>query len=91
MSYEFKTIYFDKPIVTNRSIDIFMPDEITRDIAIFFVHGGGWFNGTKTWILHQNLWVKLSSLPLFISFITEPLMSTQILKKVGLDYMIFYK
>jgi arylsulfatase A len=48
MSYEFKTIYFDKPIITNRSIDIFMPDEVTRDIAIFCVHGGGWFNGTKT-------------------------------------------
>ena len=48
MSYEFKTIYFDQPIVTNRSIDIFMPDEVTRDVAIFCVHGGGWFNGSKT-------------------------------------------
>ena len=48
MNYEFKTIYFDKPIVTDRSIDIFMPDEVTQDVAIFFVHGGGWFGGTKT-------------------------------------------
>jgi acetyl esterase/lipase len=48
MSYTFETVYFDKPIVTNRSIDIFMPTTVTRDIAIFFVHGGGWFGGTKT-------------------------------------------
>ncbi len=48
MSYKFETIYFDQPIVTNRSIDIFMPHEVTSDVAIFFVHGGGWIGGTKT-------------------------------------------
>jgi acetyl esterase/lipase len=48
MTYKFETIYFDNPIVTNRSIDIFMPEEVTRDIAIFFVHGGGWTGGSKT-------------------------------------------
>jgi acetyl esterase/lipase len=48
MSYEFKSIYLDNPIVANRSLDIFMPDKISRDVALFFVHGGGWFGGSKT-------------------------------------------
>ena len=23
-------------------MDIFIPEKVTRDIALFFVHGGGW-------------------------------------------------
>ena len=46
--YKYISYYLDRPIVEGRSFDIFEPDEVTRDTAIFMVHGGGWRSGTKT-------------------------------------------
>ena len=28
-------------------MDIFIPEKVTRDIALFFVHGGGWKAGSR--------------------------------------------
>lgn len=46
--YTFKSIYLDYPIITGRIYDIFEPETITKDTAIFFVHGGGWRGGSRT-------------------------------------------
>lgn len=48
MAYEFTSIYLDDPIVAGRVIDVFMPAQVTRDVAIFLVHGGGWRGGSRT-------------------------------------------
>lgn len=48
MTFKFTSIYLDNPINYGRVIDIFEPEEVTQDIALFFVHGGGWGAGTRT-------------------------------------------
>lgn len=48
MTFEYKSIYFDNPLVSGRAVDIFEPEKVTQDIAIFFVHGGGWHSGSRT-------------------------------------------
>lgn len=48
MTYEYKSIYFDDPLVSERAVDIFEPEKVTQNIAIFFVHGGGWNAGSRT-------------------------------------------
>lgn len=51
-TFEFQSVYFDSPIVPQRVLDIFMPETVTEEISIFFVHGGGWSGGSRT-IYHQ--------------------------------------
>lgn len=48
MSYGFISKYLDDECVPGRVFDVFMPEKTTRDIALFFVHGGGWRGGTRT-------------------------------------------
>jgi len=48
MPYEYRSIYLDEPIVEGRAIDVFMPRDVTREVAVFFVHGGGWVGGSRT-------------------------------------------
>jgi len=52
MSFTYESIYFDDPIEPGRVLDIFLPKNITEDIAILFVHGGGWQQGTRA-IFHK--------------------------------------
>jgi acetyl esterase/lipase len=52
MAYKFISEYFDDERVVGRIIDIFMPEKVTHDISLFFVHGGGWRGGSRT-IFHQ--------------------------------------
>jgi acetyl esterase/lipase len=47
-TYEYKSIYFDDPIVSQRALDIFLPETVEQDISLFFVHGGGWVAGSRT-------------------------------------------
>jgi acetyl esterase/lipase len=47
MAYEYTSIYLDTPIVNGRVLDIMMPDDVTRDVALFMVHGGGWRAGSR--------------------------------------------
>jgi len=47
MTYPFTSVYLDDPIVPGRALDVFMPAEPTRDVALFFVHGGGWRGGAR--------------------------------------------
>jgi acetyl esterase/lipase len=47
MPYRFLSIYFDKDIIEGRAIDIFKPESVKQDTALFFVHGGGWHSGTR--------------------------------------------
>lgn len=47
MPYSFQSVYFDRNIVKGRVVDIFMPENIAREKAVFFVHGGGWRAGSR--------------------------------------------
>lgn len=48
MNHQYQSYYLDKPLVYGRAFDIFKPENITKDTAVFFVHGGGWNAGTRT-------------------------------------------
>lgn len=48
MKYTFNSFYLDSPLITGRVFDIFEPETVTRDTAIFIVHGGGWRGGCRT-------------------------------------------
>lgn len=46
---QFTTSYFDRPPKEGRILDIFQGDpQMARQAAIFFVHGGGWRNGSRS-------------------------------------------
>lgn len=48
MRHKFESYYLDYPLVTGRIFDVFEPEEITKDVAIFMVHGGGWRGDSRT-------------------------------------------
>ena len=48
MKHIFSSYYLDAPLVKGRVFDVFEPEEITKDVAVFIVHGGGWRAGTRT-------------------------------------------
>ena len=48
MNRQFQSYYLDSPLVKGRIFDIFEPERITKDTAVFFVHGGGWHGGSRT-------------------------------------------
>jgi len=48
----FQSIYFDDAPREGRIVDIFEAAESTQNIALFFVHGGGWRGGSRT-IFHS--------------------------------------
>lgn len=48
----FRTIYLDNPLIPGRILDIFETEQPRQDIALFFVHGGGWTGGSRT-IFHS--------------------------------------
>ena len=47
MDHQFLSFYLDNPLVKGRVFDVFEPEKITKDIAVFFVHGGGWHGGAR--------------------------------------------
>ena len=47
MKHVFKSYYLDYPLVKGRIFDVFEPEEITKDVAVFWVHGGGWRGGDR--------------------------------------------
>ncbi len=47
MSFLYESVYLDKPFIAGRSLDIFIPGAITRDISMVFIHGGGWRMGSR--------------------------------------------
>ena len=48
MNHLFQSYYLDRPLVKGRIFDVFEPEEITKDTAVFFVHGGGWHGGSRS-------------------------------------------
>lgn len=48
MPFGFQSYYLDKPLQPGRVFDLFIPEKITEETAIFFVHGGGWQAGSRT-------------------------------------------
>ncbi len=47
MKYTFSSYYLDCPMIKGRVFDVFEPEQITKDVALFIVHGGGWRGGTR--------------------------------------------
>ena len=47
MKHTYQSYYLDYPMVKDRVFDVFEPEEITKDVAVFFVHGGGWRGGSR--------------------------------------------
>lgn len=48
MPCEFKSYYFDDPIVNGRAMDIMLPPSVSQPFALFSIHGGGWGAGSRT-------------------------------------------
>ena len=48
MNHLFQSYYLDCPLVKGRVFDVFEPEKITKDTAVFFVHGGGWHGGSRS-------------------------------------------
>ena len=48
MNHFFTSCYLDSPLREGRVFDVFEPETVTRDTALFFVHGGGWHAGSRT-------------------------------------------
>lgn len=47
MAFQLITHYLDTPIQAQRIYDIFVPETIQHDTAIFIIHGGGWRAGSR--------------------------------------------
>ncbi|MBO4632014.1 MAG: alpha/beta hydrolase [Lentisphaeria bacterium] len=47
MKHFFVSCYLDSPLQEGRIFDVFEPEAITRETALFFVHGGGWSAGSR--------------------------------------------
>jgi len=45
--YRYRSIYFDDPPQPDRALDIFPTARKAGPVGLFFVHGGGWFAGTR--------------------------------------------
>lgn len=46
--WPYRSIYFDRKPVPGRVVDIFEAEGEKKDIAWFFIHGGGWTGGSRT-------------------------------------------
>ncbi len=44
----FPTFYLDTPLIPGRCFDVFAPEKITCDTALFIIHGGGWKAGSRS-------------------------------------------
>ncbi|MBE6689578.1 MAG: alpha/beta hydrolase [Ruminococcaceae bacterium] len=47
MKHTYTSYYLDCPLVKGRVFDVFEPKTITKDAALFIVHGGGWRAGSR--------------------------------------------
>ncbi len=46
IKYTFNSCYLDNPLVEGRGFDVFEPERITKDVALFIVYGG-WRAGNR--------------------------------------------
>lgn len=44
----FQSIYFDDSPIEGRILDIFEAQNPSQEVALFFIHGGGWRGGSRT-------------------------------------------
>jgi len=44
----FRSLYFDNSVVAGRILDVFQARVPVHEVALFFVHGGGWHSGSRT-------------------------------------------
>ena len=47
MPLQLQSFYLDDPVQKDRVYDIFIPENITQDVAFFHIHGGGWRSGSR--------------------------------------------
>ena len=48
MKHVFQSFYLDAPLQRGRIFDVFEPETVTKETAVFFIHGGGWKAGSRT-------------------------------------------
>ncbi len=60
MKYPFNSCYLDSPLVEGPVFDVFEPERITKDVALFIVHGG-WRAGNR---VHFHKIMELLTAPL---------------------------
>ncbi|MFA6929021.1 MAG: alpha/beta hydrolase [Lentisphaeria bacterium] len=48
MPFCYQSYYLDFPLQSGRVLDLFKPEQIREDTAVFFVHGGGWQAGSRS-------------------------------------------
>ena len=61
MKFQLKTFFLDVPIQTGRIYDIFVPEKIQHDTAVFLIHGGGWRNGSRV-LYHTPIMERLADM-----------------------------
>ena len=61
MGFQLVSYYLDSPIRPGRIYDIFVPEKIQHDTAIFMIHGGGWRHGSRTFY-HSPLMEKFANM-----------------------------
>lgn len=47
MKYSYQSFYLDYPLVVGRVFDVFMPEIVSKDVSVFWVHGGAWRGGRR--------------------------------------------
>ena len=47
MKHVFQSIYLDAPLQIGRIFDVFEPETVSKGIAVFLIHGGGWKAGSR--------------------------------------------
>ncbi len=70
MKHRFVSYYLDSPLQSDRIYDVFMPENMTREMAVFIFHGGGGARGrvpgisTDSWRIEQpRIYCRVDRLP----------------------------
>lgn len=59
MKNSYESYYLDYPLVTGRVFDVFMPEVISKEVSVFWVHGGAWRGGRSIISSQRNTLVSL--------------------------------
>lgn len=47
MVTQIATMHYDSPPIDRRAIDLVCPEVVTSPLALYFIHGGGWYAGDR--------------------------------------------
>jgi len=55
MPFSYRSLYFDRPPIPKRALDIWFPQQQIQPLTLVFVHGGGWHSGQRDQ-MHTIMW-----------------------------------